>query len=149
MSRIDKVINVQPESKDAVALIKKPQVWLILSEAWCGDAAQTIGVMRAFAKLNTNIEMRILLRDEHTELMDQYLSDGKKAIPKLVAVDKASGEELFNWGPRPATLQKQFKDMKSSGLEDADIKEAIHQWYAKDKTLATQEELAELIRETA
>jgi hypothetical protein len=150
MTRIDKTINMQAESKEAAASIKKPQVWLILTEAWCGDAAQTIGVMRAFAKLNSLIEMRFLLRDEHPELMDQYLTDGKnRSIPKLIAVDKASGEELFNWGPRPASLQKQFKDMQSSGVEAEDSEETIHQWYTKDKTNSTQEELAELITESA
>jgi Thioredoxin len=149
MMRIDKTINMQAASKEAAAAIKKPQVWLILTEAWCGDAAQTIGVMRAFAKLNGLIEMRFLLRDEHPELMDQYLTDGKnRSIPKLIAVDKASGEELFNWGPRPASLQKQFKDMQSSGVEAEDSEETIHQWYAKDKTESTQEELAELITES-
>jgi hypothetical protein len=150
MMRIDKTINMQAASKEAAAAIKKPQVWLILTEAWCGDAAQTIGVMRAFAKLNSLIEMRFLLRDEHPELMDQYLTDGKnRSIPKLIAVDKATGEELFNWGPRPASLQKQFKDMQSSGVEAEDSEETIHQWYNKDKTFTTQEELAELITESA
>ncbi len=150
MTRIDKTINMQPASKEAAAAIKKPQVWLILTEAWCGDAAQTIGVMRAFAKQNSLIEMRFLLRDEHPELMDQYLTDGKnRSIPKLIAVDKASGEELFNWGPRPASLQKQFKDMQSSGVDAEDSEETIHQWYTKDKTLSTQDELAELIIESA
>jgi Thioredoxin len=150
MMRIDKTINMQAASKEAAAAIKKPQVWLILTEAWCGDAAQTIGVMRAFAKLNSLIEMRFLLRDEHPELMDQYLTDVKnRSIPKLIAVDKATGEELFNWGPRPASLQKQFKDMQSSGVEAEDSEETIHQWYNKDKTFTTQEELAELITESA
>lgn len=150
MTRIDKTINMQPESKEAAANVKKPQVWLILTEAWCGDASQIVGVMRAFAKLNSNIEMRFLLRDEHPELMDQYLTDGKsRSIPKLIAVDKASGEELFNWGPRPAVLQKQFKDLKSSGVEYDDIKETIHQWYAKDKTFTTQKEIAELLNKSA
>jgi hypothetical protein len=149
MTRIDKTINMQPESKEAAALITQPQVWLILTEPWCGDAAQTVGVMRAFAKLNNNIEMRFLLRDEHPELIDQYLTDGKsRSIPKLIAVDKATGEEIFNWGPRPASLQKQFKDMKSSGVDDEDMKETIQQWYNKDKTFTTQEELAELITES-
>jgi hypothetical protein len=149
MMRVDKTINVQPASKEAAGLINKPQIWLILTEPWCGDAAQTIGVMRAFAKLNHHIEMRFLLRDEHPELMDQYLTNGKtKSIPKLIAVDKATSEELFHWGPRPAILQKQFNDLKSSSVPIEDIKETIHQWYAKDKTLTTQEELTQLISST-
>ena len=98
-SRMEKTIQVLPEVKDRMIAITRPQTWLILTEGWCGDAAHSLPVMKALADLNPIIRIRILLRDENPELMDRYLTNGvSRSIPKLIAVDPASGTELFHPG---------------------------------------------------
>src|SRR4051812_34707057 len=57
MNRLDKTIEVIPELKQVVEQIDKTETWVILTEGWCGDAAQTIPVFDKLAKLNSNIQL--------------------------------------------------------------------------------------------
>ena len=146
MHRLDKTTEISPEIRQQLAQPVRPQTWLVLTEGWCGDAAQSIPVMEALARLNPDITLRYLLRDQNLELMDQHLTNGvSRSIPKLIAVDNATGEELFSWGPRPAALQELFYKMKADGMPFDNIKEELQRWYNKDKTQSIQQELATLV----
>lgn len=145
MHRVEKTIQVLPEVAQQIDRVIHLQVWLVLTEGWCGDAAQSLPVVNALAKINPNIQLRILLRDENPELMDRYLTNGvSRSIPKLIAFDPATGTELFTWGPRPTALQESFYGMRSEGLPYDVIKEALQRWYNTDKTVTIQRELAAL-----
>jgi Thioredoxin len=145
MHRVEKSILVLPSAEALIRSINLPQTWLVLTEAWCGDAAHSIPIMHALAALNPLIDLRLLLRDENPELMDRYLTNGvSRSIPKLIGLDTTTLEELFTWGPRPAPLQEVFLQMKGQGTEFHAIKEELQRWYNKDKTVAVQQELATL-----
>jgi len=147
MNRLDKTTELIPELKEVIEEISTPQTWLVLTEGWCGDAAQIVPVFDKIAKTNSNIELKFLLRDENLELMDQYLTKGKsRSIPKLIVVDE-NLEELFNWGPRPKVLQEMFYHMKANAINNDTIKEEMHRWYAHDKTITTQREILELLKQ--
>jgi len=146
MHRLEKTTEVLPVVKEAIGSIRRPQTWLVLTEAWCGDAAQSVPVINILAQLNPLIDLRLLLRDENLELMDQYLTNGtSRSIPKLIGLDTATHEELFTWGPRPTALQESFMGMRSEGLSHDVIKEELQRWYNKDKTISIQQELAGLV----
>ncbi|HMH24003.1 MAG TPA: thioredoxin family protein [Puia sp.] len=146
MHRLEKTMQLLPEVTELVLKLDNPQTWLVLTEGWCGDAAQSIPVFHALARANPLIKLRFLLRDENLELMDQYLTNGvSRSIPKLIALD-ASQEELFNWGPRPAPLQELFYRMKADGVAFDAAKEELQRWYNKDKTITIQQEIAGLIK---
>jgi len=143
--RLEKTMQLLSEVRDSILKIDRPQTWLVLTEGWCGDAAQSMPVMQALALLNPNITLRFLLRDENLELMDQYLTNGiSRSIPKLIALDTLTREELFNWGPRPAPLQQLFYRMREEKVDEHLIKEELQRWYNTDKTLTIQQELAGL-----
>ena len=143
MHRLDKSIVVLPSAEALIRSITLPQTWLVLTEAWCGDAAQSVPVMHALAVLNPLIELKLLMRDENPELMDRYLTNGiSRSIPKLIGVDTTTSEELFTWGPRPAPLQENFMRMKAEGIEYHLVKEELQRWYNKDKTVTIQQELS-------
>ena len=145
MHRLEKTTEVLPAVREQVSGIGKPQTWLVLTEGWCGDAAQSLPVMHALAELNPLISLRLLLRDDNLELMDRYLTNGvSRSIPKLIGLDTATGEELFTWGPRPTALQESFMGMRGEGLSYDVIKEELQRWYNKDKTASIQQELAGL-----
>lgn len=145
MHRVEKTMQILTEVSERLIRINRPQTWLVLTEGWCGDAAQSLPVIKALADLNPQIRLRILLRDENPELMDRYLTNGvSRSIPKLIAVDPATGNELFTWGPRPTALQESFYGMRSEGLPYDVIKEELQRWYNKDKTVTIQQELATL-----
>jgi hypothetical protein len=147
MNRLDKTTEIIPELQEKISEISAPQTWLVLTEGWCGDAAQIVPVLNKIAELNSNIQLKFLLRDEHLELMNKYLTNGKsQSIPKLVVLDEHNNE-LFNWGPRPQALQELFYHMKANALNNDSIKEEIHKWYAKDKTISIQKDLLALLQE--
>ena len=92
----------------AVNAIDEPQVWMVLTEPWCGDSAFLLPVIAEAAGLSDHVSLRILLRDDNLDIMDQYLTGGSRSIPKLVAFSE-DGEELFSWGPRPQAAARQFE----------------------------------------
>ncbi|MCC5932739.1 MAG: thioredoxin family protein [Balneolales bacterium] len=142
MKRIDKHIALNTELAGFAAALERPQRWVVLTEPWCGDAAQILPVFNKVAEAsNGYIELVLLLRDHHEELMNRYLTNGGKSIPKLIVSDRETGEELFNWGPRPAAAQKLFLELKTAQAPFTELAEKLHKWYADDKTASTQAEL--------
>ena len=145
MHRLNKTAALIPEVKEALLKVKSDFVFLILTEGWCGDAAQNIPVIHLVEKECEKIELKLLQRDENLELMDRYLTDGGRSIPKLICLDKRSLKEVFVWGPRPAAVQELMLELKSKNATLAEKGEVIHKWYNTDKTLSLQKELLVLI----
>ncbi|MTI40529.1 thioredoxin family protein [Fulvivirga lutimaris] len=142
MNKWDKITKLNADLIKAVENINTPQKWLILTEAWCGDAAQNLPAIQKIADLNDNIEVRYLLRDENLDIMDAYLTDGSRSIPKLIILDN----ELTNWGPRPAPAQQILKDYKKDESMSYDqFSINLHTWYAKDKGKTLQSEFISLL----
>lgn len=96
----------------AVASIEALQTWMVLTEPWCGDSAFLLPVIAEAAAQTDAVSLRILLRDDHLDVMDQYLTDGSRSIPKLAAFGE-DGTELFTWGPRPASAQERFEELQA------------------------------------
>ncbi len=145
MRRIDKTVLI-PEVIQQLDQIATPQVWVVLTEAWCGDAAQNLPVLALMANQSPHIELRLLLRDEHPDVMDAYLTNGGRSIPKLVVLRADNLTEMGTWGPRPAATQDMVAEFKRSGSEDYKaFSEQVHAWYAKDRTRSLQAEFASLL----
>jgi hypothetical protein len=146
MKRIDKTISILPALEEAIQKISQPLEWLVITEGWCGDAAQLIPLFHALARLNPAFRLSLILRDEHPLLMDQYLTNGKsRSIPKLVVSNPASGLEIFNWGPRPKLLQDIYDELRQENISKELIAETLHGWYAKDRTISAQQEILSLL----
>jgi hypothetical protein len=146
MNRIQKTLVLTDDLKAAVDRIFVPQTWYVLTEGWCGDAAQSVPLLHAAAAQNPRISFNILLRDENLGLMDQYLQNGtSRSIPKLVVVTSNDHTEIFNWGPRPTALQVIYDDLRQKKIPFPMVAEQLHAWYVADKTLSIQQELTYLI----
>lgn len=140
MKRLDKTTQISEETKEAFQQIKQKQTWLILTEGWCGDAAQNIPVIYKMAEVNENIDLKIVLRDEHLALMDLFLTNGGRAIPKLIAVDEEQNV-LYTWGPRPAEAAKMLAEYKEMpGVKDSELKKDLQVWYNKNKGQSIQQD---------
>lgn len=150
MNRWDKTAKISTELDKAITSVSEPQVWLVITEAWCGDAAQNLPLLAKIAALNPLIELKFVLRDENPELMDEYLTDGAKSIPILIALSKDLSRELFVWGPRPEFLQNRMKAYKldSQNITAQEFSDGTHLWYARDKNKSLTEELTPLIAST-
>jgi hypothetical protein len=71
--------------KKAAALPNGPAKILALAEAWCGDVYRELPTAARIAEA-TGMDLRVFLRDENADIMDEFLSnDGKaRAIPVFV-----------------------------------------------------------------
>lgn len=147
MERLDKTVTLTDDLLEVLKAIKRKQIWLVITEAWCGDAAQNLPVINLMALQTANVELKLVLRDENLELMDQYLTNGGRSIPKLVMFDAETMTELANWGPRPVGAQELLAAHKANPTEShADFAKKVQLWYAQDKTLSTQHELLALLK---
>ncbi len=155
MNRLDRTTSLSEGTLSALAKITSPQTWLVLTEGWCGDAAQILPVMQYMAEATPNIELKLILRDEHPDIMDAFLTNGARSIPKLIVLDTESREVLASWGPRPAEVQKMLLETRKN-MEQIDcpeeraainqqLKVDIQKWYNRDKTVSTQEEIVKVI----
>lgn len=146
MKRLDKKIQLLSEVASKLAAIETSQIWLVLTEGWCGDAAQTVPIMAKMAAENLNIELKFLLRDENLAVMNEFLTNGGRSIPKLIVLDKKTLHVLGSWGPRPAELQGIFLEAKASpDFNYPEIQKVMQIWYNKNKGVNTQEEIVELL----
>lgn len=134
MKRWDKTIKVSESLKADFANSENKQTWLVITESWCGDAAHIVPVFNKLAELNENINFRVVLRDDNEALMNQFLTNGGKAIPKLIIIDEASNSVINSYGPRPTEATQLVLDYKAKhGLITPEFKEDLQQWYNKDK----------------
>lgn len=144
MKRVDKTIQILSDLQESIEAIDYEQTWVVITEGWCGDAAQSVPVFYALSKLNAMVNLQLILRDENLELMDKYLTNGSRSIPKLIVARTENLEEIFNWGPRPQPLQKIFYELRAKDMAYMAIAEQLHTWYFKDKTITIQQELLAL-----
>tara|TARA_R110001632_G_scaffold38339_2_gene96508 strand:- start:33332 stop:33919 length:588 start_codon:yes stop_codon:yes gene_type:complete len=145
MKRLDKTIQLSEETITTAKSVQEPVTWLVLSEGWCGDAAQTLPIINKIANQSDFIDLKIVLRDENEELMNQFLTNGGKSIPKLIALNKHN-EVINSWGPRPSFATKMVQDYKEEhGQLDADFKQDLQVWYNKDKGADTQKDMLTLL----
>lgn len=146
MHRWDKTLVLQQSLVEKLKSIEEQWIWLILTEGWCPDSAQIIPAIAKMAQQNENISLKLLLRDEHPEIMNQYLTNGTRSIPKLICLKADTLEELGTWGPRPAILQQMVVEHKKNPvMPDLAFKESLQAWYAKDKAEHLQKEFEELL----
>ena len=147
MHRLEKTVELSEAVISAAKNTKRRVIWLILTEGWCGDAAQNIPVIEKIAAQSGSIETRYILRDENLDLMDQFLTNGARSIPKLIAIDAETIEVIGTWGSRPAPAQKLFYELKEQGIEKPLIMENLQRWYNADKSQTIQKEFAEFIEQ--
>jgi len=145
MSRIDKSYIPSAEIVEEISKIEDKQVWVVITENWCGDSAQNLPYIAKIASLNKSIKFRIVLRDSNPEIMDMYLTNGTRSIPKLVVFDE-EGNEIFQWGSRPKAAQQLINDLKGRGIEKKAFIEKLHLWYAKNGGKDIEAEILDLIK---
>jgi hypothetical protein len=132
MKRVLKTHPIDSILAEKIKNIAEKQYWLLITENWCGDSAQCSPEFYKMSKLNENIELRIVERDLYPEVMDLYLTDGKKSIPILV-VFNSEWNQLLKWGSRPKALQTQIDEWMSAGLAKEEWIEKMHLWYGRNR----------------
>lgn len=123
-----------------------PMTWLVITEGWCGDSAQVLPFLAKMASESPNITLKIILRDQYPDVMDQFLTNGARSIPKLVALESETLEVLGTWGPRPEEAQSRYMDERADpDIENKKASENLHLWYARDRGDTLQNEIRDLL----
>jgi hypothetical protein len=146
MHRLDKTIVINEAIISKLKALQSNYIWLVISEGWCGDAAQLLPIFNKMSEVSNTIELKIVFRDDNENLMNLFLTDGNKSIPKLIILDKNSLNVIADWGPRPKGAIELIQNYKEKfGVIDDTIKTELQMWYLQDKGLSTQKEIIELI----
>ena len=146
MKRWDKTVKVSDEAKSTIENSNRKMTWLVLTESWCGDAAHIMPVINKVVELNDNINYKVVLRDENETLINEFLTNGGKAIPKLIIIDEETQEVVNTFGPRPSVATQLVNDYKAEhGKLTPEFKEDLQRWYNKDKGQSTIEDLVGLL----
>jgi hypothetical protein len=147
LHRLDKTMVVIDEVKEVLEKNTKNYLWLVISEGWCGDAAQILPIINKMALISDTIELKIVLRDDHEALMKLFLTNGTKSIPKLVIIDAEKFEVVNHFGPRPEGAKQLILDYKAQhGIVDEQAKIDLQKWYLNDKGISSQKEIMSLLK---
>jgi hypothetical protein len=149
IKRIYNQIEIDPKLEKEIRSLENDWEWIVLIESWCGDGSQNLPIIAKIASLSAKIKLTILLRDENPAIMQAQLTNGARAIPKLICFDSANKKEIGIWGPRPASIQEKVRKIKSEYplLSHDEFGKNLHSWYALDKGSSIQTEFIDLINE--
>ncbi len=149
MKRHDKRTDLNDELVEKLDDVNDEWIWLVLTEAWCGDAAQSLPIINKMAEASDNITLRLVLRDENLDLMDQFLQNGRsRSIPKLICINAKTHDVVGDWGPRPQEAQQLYDSLRNdTDLKYQEVAEKLHKWYADDKGQEIQKEFIHAINE--
>ena len=150
MKRLDKTFMISEKTEENIRNFSKSQIWIVLTESWCGDAAHALPVINKITEGSKNISLRILLRDENEALMNKFLTNGNKSIPKLIIVDADTKELVDTWGPRPSEATKIVQErIEKYGFLDDEFKKELQVWYNANKGINIEEDILDLLCVTA
>ena len=146
MRRWEKKTSLPGNLTEALSNLEKPWIWLVLTETWCGDAAPVLPIMDAFASATDSLDLRISLRDEHQELMDQFLTNNARSIPKLLMVRPSDHKVVASWGPRPVAAAKMVQAYREEhGKLTEELRMSLQKWYNTDRGKSIIRELSGLL----
>ena len=146
MNRLEKTITLTDAVIQTLQNSSKNVIWLVLAESWCGDAAQILPVLNKMSEASNSIQLNIVLRDDHDALMQLFLTNGAKSIPKLIILDAQTLNVVADWGPRPLGAKQLIEEYKAThGVVDETGKIELQKWYLHDKGISIQQEISEIM----
>jgi hypothetical protein len=146
MKRVEKTFSLSGSLLSLLSQLPEKTHWLVITEPWCGDAAQSLPALAAMAEASAGkIDLRILYRDQNPELMEAFLHRGTRAIPRLIQLDN-DYRVTGTWGPRPQEAQLLVQRLKQDPATADTYGQCLHKWYAQDKQQAIQAEFTALLQ---
>ena len=130
-----------------------PAKMMVIGEDWCGDVIRGLPVLARIAEA-AGIPISIFPRDSHTDIMDEYLKEGKYMSIPVVVFYTADHEYICHWIERPEVavveqreIEKAIRDEKPD-IDDREFgqqRRARTAARADDWIAATVVELKELL----
>lgn len=91
---------------------------LAIGEPWCGDVQRQLPILAKMCAQNDLLELSIINRDEHMDVMERYLSNGAAAIPVFIFFNDKF-VEVGDWRARPAVCRQVIARARAAGELDA------------------------------
>jgi hypothetical protein len=86
-------LEIGADDLDSFRRLPRPLNVLVLAEDWCGDVIANTPIIGRIAAESGKLNLRVFLRDQNPDLMDQYLKDGQyKSIPVFAFFDDEFNE---------------------------------------------------------
>jgi hypothetical protein len=118
---------------------------MIITEAWCGDAANILPVVVKMAEADKRVSLKIILRDQNLKIMERFLTNGARAIPIVIFFDD-NFNELASWGARPKPAQQIVISHKENPVKSIDeVIVDLQKWYIEDKGQTIQNEFRDIL----
>jgi len=120
-------VHVTPEERAVFQHRREKLNVLVLTEDWCGDALTNFPVLARMVEGAPNVEMRVFLRDQSPDLMDQFLNRGLfRSIPVFVFFD-GDMQEVARFIERPPKITE-FMEQKQLELRRQMRAEHAAEW---------------------
>ena len=146
MRRWEKTVHLAEDIRVRLSQFKGKVIWVVIAESWCADGAHMLPIMQKIAEQSDRIDLRIVLRDENETFMNQFLTNGGRAIPKLVMIDNETKAVMETYGPRPSAVTKIVEEFKQTyGKLTLEFKVDLQRWYNNDKGQTIIEDLLNLL----
>lgn len=124
----EKTVELIGEDVAFFSNLVEPLNVVAIAEDWCGDVINNLPVLAHLAEISDKFNVRVFLRDQNLDLMDQYLKEGKfRSIPVFVLFDQQFNE-LGHFIERPAIMSELMGQMR----KELFAKDAILSQYAPD-----------------
>jgi len=89
----EQAVQLTPEDLEPFRRLPRPLEVLVLAEDWCGDVVANLPILARLARESGKLNLRIFLRDQNLDIMDQYLNRGVfRSIPVFVFFDERMNE---------------------------------------------------------
>jgi len=147
MNQIEETFELSDEAIEILKSLKKEYLWIVIAEGWSEDSAELLPVFYKMAVASEGkIDLKIVFRHENEELMQFFLTNKTKAIPKLIVIESATGDAIAHWGPRPKGASDIFDTyQKNHKALDETFKRELQNWYLHDKGQTAEGEIIDMM----
>jgi hypothetical protein len=105
-------VDIEPGDLAVFQRLPQPINTLVLAEDWCGDVIDNLPVLGKIAEASGKLNVRIFLRDQHPDVMDQFLNQGQyRSIPVFAFFDDQFNQ-LGVFIERPASVTERRAQLR-------------------------------------
>ncbi len=110
----ERTVELSINDIEFFAGLPEPLNVLVITEDWCGDAIANVPILGRLAAESGKLNLRIFLRDQNPDLMDQYLNQGiHRSIPVFAFFDQQF-RPIGHWIERPAVITEMQEKMMAN-----------------------------------
>jgi hypothetical protein len=96
-------VTLTPADQQVLERLGRPRKVLVITEDWCGTSLACVPFAAKLVEASPGVELRVFLRDENPDLMDQFLKKGLyRSIPVIAFFDDEMNELARFIEERPA-----------------------------------------------